>query len=161
MQTDVLMIGDLVRSKKHNKVIKVHSIRPGYITFKENGRSISVKSKDIEPIVPTDELMVLNGFCQNGIIKHWYSKYFGNQRVSVYLHNWNGIFWSYDYWVERPFGDNNSQTKFGQVWFEIPNEFSIVKKQKIHLSAGEVDGIHLLQHAMKQADIDYNWDLES
>ena len=118
-----------------------------------------VTDNKLKPIDITDEIMELNDFKKRGMAVgkgHWWLRMYGDKKVSVNLHEFNGQFYAFDYWIEQPFGDT-TQTMFCTVWFDHSEDMLIVKKPVRHMDAGDAHGIHLLQHAMRAAGISHNW----
>lgn len=57
-----LMIDDFVYSKKHNQIVRVWAVHPGYIQCYVNGILTEVGNDDVEPIRLTDEFLKKLGF---------------------------------------------------------------------------------------------------
>lgn len=57
-----LMIDDFVYSRKHNQIVRVWAVHPGYIQCYVNGILTEVGNDDVEPIRLTDEFLKKLGF---------------------------------------------------------------------------------------------------
>ena len=57
-----LMIDDFVFSRKHNQIVRVWAVHPGYIQCYVNGILTEVGNDDVEPIRLTDEFLKKLGF---------------------------------------------------------------------------------------------------
>lgn len=57
-----LMIDDFVFSRKHNQIVRVWAVHPGYIQCYINGILTEVGNDDVEPIRLTDEFLKKLGF---------------------------------------------------------------------------------------------------
>ena len=154
MRKQELSIGDWVWNKFNHQAEQVVELREQQVMLAYNDL---YDYDEIEPIPPTDWMMRQNGFREDGALRHWWRKYDGQKTISVYLHEVMGRFFTYDYWIEQPY-DTQKQTMFSSVERELGDLF-LCKKKARSMTAGCADGIHLLQHALNGADIDFEWDM--
>ena len=154
MRPNELSLGDWVWNKLNHQPEQVAELHEKQAMLAYNDL---YDYDEIEPLTPTDWMMRQNGFREEGHIRHWWRKYDGSKTITVYLHEVMGRFFTYDYWIEQPY-DTQKQTMFSSVERELGDLF-ICKKKERSLSAGCADGIHLLQHALNSAGIDFEWDM--
>lgn len=154
MRPNELSIGDWVWNEFNHQPEQVVELRERQVMLAYNDL---YDYDDIKPLTPSDYMMRRNGFTEDGALRHWWRKYEGERKISVYLHEVMGRFFTYDYWIDQPF-DMTRQTLFSSSIREMGDLF-VCKKQARSLTAGCADGIHLLQHAMNSAGIDFEWDM--
>lgn len=152
MKPNELSIGDYIYYNNDGKLelIKIKELRKEAVVD-DNGVFYSYDK--LEPVPLTDEIMSANGFVESKTIKKWWCKNIDKQRVSIYLHEFEGNFFAFDYWIERPWGDN-TQTKFCSIWRDLVDGFAIAQKKLLCPSAGCIHGVHHLQHAYTWAEIE-------
>jgi len=156
MKKQELCIGDWVWNPQNHQAEQVVELREHQVMLAYNDL---YAYDDIEPLAMTDLLMQQNGFKEDGIIKHWWRRSFGEKRVSVCLHEVMGKIFSYDFWVDQPYDYDNRQTKACQV-VNSSDRLTIIKEDDIRRSMTDIDGLHLLQHALTSAGIEMEWQTE-
>ena len=157
MKAKELMIGDWVKQKHGGLLLKVCAIEPPYV--RAEGEGGQFHEDMIEPINPTPELMRLNGFKGgSGPLENSFTLWIGEKRISVFLHDCLGKFYAYDYWIERPWEPGVMQTMYADTWLKTGNpKHMILDVYEKYMSAGDTQGIQNLQHAMVQAEIEFEW----
>lgn len=158
MSPKELSIGNYVLygegEKKH--VVKIKELREGY-AVDVNG--VFYPYSDLQPLMITPEILEANDFKtpSGGPFerKNW-SKTFGEQSVTIFLHEFNDIYYCFDFWVERPWDDLTKQIKFSQTWREF-GDIVFAKKEIMNSDGGDIQGLHVVQNAMAYAGIDYEW----
>ena len=139
--------------KKH--CVKIKELREGY-AVDVNG--VFYPYSDLQPLMITPEILVANDFkTPSGpfVGKNW-RKTFGEQSVTIFLHEFNGAYYCFDFWVERPWDDLTKQIKFSQTWREFGDIF-FTKNQIMNSDGGDIQGLHVVQNAMAYAGIEYEW----
>lgn len=156
MKATELCVGDIVLiDGKPTRIDAVHQRKVGWHSRKD---CLTWAWADrVKPMPVTAELLRRYAFREDKLIHGWFRRTFeGAKTVSVFVHEILGKAVSYDFWVEQPFGCENRQTKACRVWREM-GDVMILKREELHRSMADVDGLHLLQHAMREADIRMEW----
>lgn len=146
---DVVLIGGKPTriDAVHQKKVGWHS-RPDKLTW--------TRIDQVEPLPVSADLLRWNSFREDKVIHGWFRRTFeGAKTVSVFIHEIWGKVVGYDFWVEQRFGDNR-QTKACKVWREM-GDLMIIRKEEVHRSMADVEGLHHLQHAMNEAQIPMEW----
>ena len=156
MKKEELSIGDWVWNKFNHQAEQVVELREHQAMLAYNDL---YDYDDIDPLPLSELLMQQNGFTEDGLLKHWWRRSFGQKRVSVCLHEVWGKIFGYDFWIDQPYDYDNRQTKACQV-INSTDRMTIIKEEEVRRSMADIDGLHLLQHALTAADITMKWDVE-
>ena len=136
--------------------IQIKELREGY-AVDTNG--IFYPYSDLRPLMITPEILEANDFKTPSagpfVRKNW-SKTFGEQSVTIFLHEFNDVYYCFDFWVERPWDDLTKQIKFSQTWREF-GDIVFAKKEIMNSDGGDIQGLHVVQNAMAYAGIEYEW----
>lgn len=155
MKTNELTVGDwVVIDGTPRRIDAVHQKKVGWHARQDKLNWTHIDR--VQPVGVTPGLMRWNGFSEDSIIRGWYRRsYPEGKTVSVFLHDIWGKYVGYDFWVEQPFNDQR-QTKSCRTVREM-GDLMILKREQIHRSMADVDGLHYLQHAMNDAGIEMQW----
>ena len=156
MKATELCVGDIVLiDGKPTRIDAVHQKKVGWHARQD--KLTWTRIDRVEPMPVSADLLRWNSFREDGTIHGWFRRTFeGAKTVSVFLHEIWGKVVGYDFWVEQPFADNNRQTKACKVWREM-GDLMIIRKEEVHRSMADVEGLHYLQHAMNEAEIKMEW----
>lgn len=155
MKANELSVGDYVLCDgTPRRIDAVHQKKVGW--HARHDKLSWTRIDHVEPVTVTPDLLRMNAFIEDGTIHGWYRHTFPEGKtVSVFLHEIWGKYVGFDFWVEQPFGDQR-QTKSCRTVREI-GDLMILKREQIHRSMADVQGLHTLQHAMNEAGIVMNW----
>ena len=156
MKATELSVGDIVLiDGKPTRIDAVHLRKVGWHSRKD--RLTWTRIDKVQPMPVTADLLRWNSFREGKLIHGWFRRTFeGAKTVSVCIHEILGKAVSYDFWVEQPFDYDNRQTKACRVWREM-GDLMILNREQLHRSMADVEGLHLLQRAMNEADIKMEW----